>query len=96
MDPIVISSALQRLSRVKRPVQLFLPLSVELCGFSSLLDLQPLPLTVFVGHLLLVVRKLGLLDEVVFRVLHGAQNAFVLLPRMSVSSRKTSRLSHLQ
>lgn len=79
MNPVVIGRALEWLSRVDRPVEVFLSLAIKLGSLPRLLDLQSLTLAILVGHLLLMVCELGLLNEVLFGIFNWTQDAFVLL-----------------
>lgn len=84
VHPVVVCCAFQWLPRVCRAIELLLTFLVLFSSFARLLDFELLPLAILVGHLLLVMRELGLLNELVFRVLDRTQHAFVLL--VSVSS----------
>src|SRR5690625_2174112 len=79
VNPVVVRRTFERLSGVHRAVQVFLLLAVVLSSLARLLHFQPLTLAIFLRHLLLVVSKFRLFDEVLFGVLHGTEHTLVLL-----------------
>lgn len=86
MYPVIVSRTLQRLSRVHGAIQLLLLLAIVFSSLAGLLDLQPLPLSVLLCHLLLVMSQFRHVDKVVLSVLDRAQDAFVLLLPVSLVS----------
>lgn len=79
VNPVVVCSPLQRLSRVDGTVQILLSFTVIVCRFTCLLDLEFLAFTVLLRHLLLVMCELWKLNEIPLGFFDGTQNAFVML-----------------
>lgn len=72
VNPIVICSPLEWFSRVDGPVEILLPLAVILGCLSCLLNLDSFTFTIFIRHLLLVMRELRLFDKILLGDLYRA------------------------